>query len=195
MENQLFENIPSLRVILCCQCQHGVRPAEVEQHLKQKHQFTHQPATLIAEAVHQWEDIEQASKGIQIPRVLNMPLPILPCQTNGLLCQRDPECQYLVCNMDTMRKHWREIHHWSQHTRRGRVGPREKAQGEAELARSFTQVSWQQVFPSGKGSHYIHIQYPNGHQSPSLLAGHTAQVVDHIITTWEQAQAARDQQA
>ncbi|KAL2816573.1 hypothetical protein BDW59DRAFT_166298 [Aspergillus cavernicola] len=94
-----------------------------------------------------------------------------------------------------MQKHWREIHQWSQHTRRGRVGPREKAQGEAELARSFAEVSWQQVFPSGKGSYYIHIQYPNGRQSPPPPAGHTEQVVDYMIATWEQAQAARGQEA
>jgi hypothetical protein len=64
--------------------------------------------------------------------------------------------------MEPMRKHWRTIHQWSQQAHHGRVGPKEKARGEAELQQSFQYVSWQQVFPSGLGSHYIHIHYPTG---------------------------------
>ena len=148
MENELFQKIPSLRVIICRQCKHGVRPAEVERHLKQKHPFKHGLAHQLAQAVGQWEDIEQDSAAIQIPGVLNDPLPIIPCEPSGLLCQRqDPPCHYVASSINTMRNHWRQVHGWSQQTRRGRVGQQERAQGAAELGHSFTTVAWQQIFP------------------------------------------------
>jgi hypothetical protein len=106
MEEAVFERIPSLRIIICRQCQYGVRPADVPRHLKQQHQYRHQAACQVANAVRQWEDIEQDSDLIQVPRQLEAPLPIIPCHAGGLLCQRDPpQCQYVACNMDAMRKH------------------------------------------------------------------------------------------
>ncbi|KAL2835765.1 hypothetical protein BJX68DRAFT_251333, partial [Aspergillus pseudodeflectus] len=190
MENQLFEKVPSLQVIICRQCKHGVRPAEVERHLKRKHRFSHQQATQVSQAVRQWEGIQQDSQAIQIPWVLDCPLPVLPCHANGLLCQRDyPQCQYVACHMDAMRKHWRTTHQWCQQSRRGRVGQREQARGKAELARSYTRVAWQQVFPTRKGSHYIHIQYPDGRQSPPPPAEQAQQAVDAMVIAWERARA------
>ncbi|BCR92934.1 uncharacterized protein ACHE_80834S [Aspergillus chevalieri] len=95
-----------------------------------------------------------------------------------------------------MRKHWRQVHQWSQQTRRGRVGQRERTQGAAELRRSFTTVAWQQIFPSGPGSHYIHIRFPEGHPPPPLPPADQAQrAVDAIITAWDQARTAQEQQA
>ncbi|BCR90122.1 uncharacterized protein ACHE_60008A [Aspergillus chevalieri] len=199
MENELFQKIPSLQVIICRQCKHGVRPAEVERHLKRKHQFKHQSAHQLAQAVQQWEDIEQDSAAIQIPPVVDNPLPILPCEPSGLLCQRhDPLCHYVASNMGTMRNHWRQVHQWSQQTRRGRVGQRECTQGAAELRRSFTTVAWQQIFPSGPGSHYIHIRFPEGHPPPPPPpppADQAQRAVDAIITAWDQARTAQEQQA
>ncbi|CEL10290.1 hypothetical protein ASPCAL13411 [Aspergillus calidoustus] len=146
--------------------------------------------------VHQWEDVQQDSQAIQIPRVLDHPLPILPCHTNGVLCQRDPtQCQYVAASMNSMRKHWQATHKWSRQARRGRVGQREKARSEAELARSFRQVAWQQAFPSSPGSHYIHIQYPDGRQSPPPPAEQAQQAMDAMVIAWERARAREVEQA
>ncbi|KAH1429787.1 hypothetical protein KXX32_004325, partial [Aspergillus fumigatus] len=90
--------------------------------------------------------------------------------------------------MESMRKHWRTIHKWSQQTHRGRAGPKEKARGEAELQQSFQYVSWQQVFPSGLGSHYIHIRYPDWVPLPPSMQGVQA-AVNEVVQAWEQAQA------
>ncbi|KAF7184796.1 hypothetical protein CNMCM7691_006404 [Aspergillus felis] len=73
-------------------------------------------------------------------------------------------------------------------THRGRVGPKEKARGEAELQQSFQYVLWQQVFPSGPGSHYIHIRYPEG-QLPAPSTDYIQAAVDEVVQAWEQAQA------
>ncbi|CEL11545.1 hypothetical protein ASPCAL14646 [Aspergillus calidoustus] len=200
MESQLFEKIPSLQIIICRPCKHAVRPADVQQHLKRQHGYNYQAASQVADMVHQWEDVQQDSQAIQIPRVLDHPLPILPCHTNGVLCQRDPttQCQYVAASMNSMRKHWQATHQWSRQARQGRVGQREKARSEAELARSFRQVAWQQAFPSGPGSHYIHIQYPDGRQrSPPLPppAEQAQQAVDAMVIAWERARAREAEQA
>jgi hypothetical protein len=61
--------------------------------------------------VRAWEDIQQESQAIRIPRVLDQPLPVLPCHTNGMICQWDPtRCQYVTASMESMRKHWRTTH-------------------------------------------------------------------------------------
>ncbi|KAL2835500.1 hypothetical protein BJY01DRAFT_252624 [Aspergillus pseudoustus] len=77
----------------------------------------------------------------------------------------------------------------------GCVGQQDKARGEAELARSYTRVAWQQVFPTRKGSHYIHIQYPDGRQSPPPPVEQAQQAMDAMVITWEQARAQHEQQA
>ncbi|KAJ0306522.1 hypothetical protein COL922a_013891, partial [Colletotrichum nupharicola] len=98
--------------------------------------------------------------------------------------------------MASIRVHWHQAHQWSrQGRRRGRISQREKARGEAELARSFTRVAWQQVFPSGRGSHYIHIKYPDGRQSPPPPAEQAQQAVDAMVIAWERARAQAAEQA
>ncbi len=64
MEHVLFQTIPSLRVMVCRRYKHGIRPAEAEQYLKQKHQLDHVTAVQICKAVQQWKDIKQESNVI-----------------------------------------------------------------------------------------------------------------------------------
>ncbi|KAJ0412938.1 hypothetical protein BJY00DRAFT_320302 [Aspergillus carlsbadensis] len=97
--------------------------------------------------------------------------------------------------MASIQVHWQRVHHWSQQGRRGRVGQREKARGEVELAWLYTRVAWQQAFPSGPGSHYIHIQYPDGRQSPLPRAEQAQQAMDAMVTAWERARAQHEQRA
>jgi hypothetical protein len=198
MENQFFEKIAGLRVIICRHCQYGVRPAEIQQHLKRQHQYSHQAASQVANMVHQWEDIQQESEDIYIPLALDHPLPVLPCHRDGILCQREPTwCQYVAASMNSMWKHWKTSHQWSQQSCGGRVGQREQARGQAELARSYWRVAWQQVFPTRKGSHYIHIRYLDGRrQSPPPPPAEQAQrEVDAMLAAWERARAQHEQQA
>ncbi|KAF7585812.1 hypothetical protein BBP40_010066 [Aspergillus hancockii] len=86
-----FEPLPQLKVIVCRRCQYAVRPAEVERHLTHQHYMTHRVATPIVQAIRQLSDIEQDSLAIQVPLVLDDPLPIIPCHSNGLPCQRAPD--------------------------------------------------------------------------------------------------------
>jgi len=74
------------------------------------------------------------------------------------------------------------------------VSQNAKARGEEELQRSFQYVSRQQVFPSGQGSHYIHIRYPDG-QQPSASTDHVQAAVDEVLQAWEQAQEQAQAQA
>jgi hypothetical protein len=52
MDGQLFERIPSLRIVICRACRYGVRPADIQRHLKQQHQYTHEAAGQVAQGVH-----------------------------------------------------------------------------------------------------------------------------------------------
>ncbi|KAH8425087.1 putative telomere-associated RecQ helicase [Aspergillus melleus] len=69
--------------------------------------------------------------------------------------------------MKSMQKHWQTAHQWSQYPERGRVRLSQRAERQAELQQSYELVSYQQLFPSRAGSHYIHIRFPHGRQ-PSL---------------------------
>jgi hypothetical protein len=57
-----------------------------------------------------------------------------------------------------MRKRWQQVHGWTQQNRRGQMRAAEQAAGEAELQPSFHKVAWQQVFPTRKNSHLVHIR-------------------------------------
>jgi hypothetical protein len=138
MENQLFHQVPTLGILICHQCKHGVRPTEVEQHLKKKHYLKYIVAIQITQAISQWHDIQHDSSAIQIPQALDEPLPILPCHTDGLLClQGLTQCNYVATTIKSMRKHWQVVHQWSQQSHRGRVSQKDKARGKAELQQSF----------------------------------------------------------
>ena len=190
MENQLFKKVPSLQIIICRRCQQGIRPVEVEQHLKKQHQLPHPNAHAISQAVQEWRDIEQDSQAINIPYFLDEPLPILPCEPSGLQCYRqDPPCQHLVSSMKAMRNHWRDVHGWSQYSHRGRVSKAQQAASQAELQQSFRCVSWQQVFRGGKGSHYIHIRFPDGVPKPPPQITPIHQAVDAMCMSWQEQQA------
>lgn len=110
MENEWFQKVPILRILLCRQCKYGVRPREVKQHLKKRHQLNHTVASQVAKAVTQWDDVTQDSNDIEIPHALDEPLPLLPCEPSGLLCRRDPQCHFIASTMASIRKHWRISH-------------------------------------------------------------------------------------
>ncbi|KAG2420418.1 hypothetical protein HFD88_005219 [Aspergillus terreus] len=57
----------------------------------------------------------------------------------------------------------------------------QRAQREAELQRSYEIVSYQQLFPSRAGSHYIHIRFPHGRALPPPRPSQAQQAVDTAI--------------
>ena len=143
MEHQIFEKIPSLQIIVCRSCQHGVHPKEITTHLQVKHSMKPRESKPIAERVAQWRDIIQEPEAVQIPRELDHPIPIIPVNTNGLQCQRGANpCTTITTSIKAMRKHWQEAHGWSQYCQPGRVPVARRAQQEAELQESICTVAW-----------------------------------------------------
>lgn len=57
-----------------------------------------------------------------------------------------------------MRKHWQQVHGWTQHHHSGYVSRQDREQGMAGFQQSFRMVAWQQVLPSRKNSHLVHIR-------------------------------------
>lgn len=95
--------------------------------------------------------------------------------------------------MKVMRMHWQRVHQWSQYPKRGRGPQSQRAQREAELQQSYKTVSYQQLFPSRAGSHYIHIQFPHGRAPPPPRPSQAQQAINAVVQAWEQAEAAHRQ--
>ncbi|KAL5366530.1 hypothetical protein BJX96DRAFT_180811, partial [Aspergillus floccosus] len=183
METELFPVLSPLQILICRYCQYGVRFAEVENHLKKQHQLGHADVVSVLQAIQQWPQIEQDSSNLHIPTALDDPLPILPCRSNGLLCQRGAEpCNHITSTIESMRTHWRRVHQWSQQARPGRLRASERARSEAELQQS------------GRGSHYIQIRFPNGRPSPPPPPDQAQQAVDQVLQAWEAAERAQANQ-
>ncbi|KAL2801581.1 hypothetical protein BJX63DRAFT_417051 [Aspergillus granulosus] len=158
MDHSIFTKIPKLQIIVCCQCKHAVHPKKVKAHLQTKHFMKLHECQPIAGTIMGWNNITQNPDNVHIPRKLEEPLPVLPVHTNSIQCQRDPECQYIGTHIQTMRKHWSQVHGWTQQSQRGRVSEVERARGKVEFQQSFRTVAWQQVFPTRKNSHLVHIR-------------------------------------
>jgi uncharacterized C2H2 Zn-finger protein len=164
MENQFFIRLPIFPVVICRQCQHGVWPSSIASHLKgSAHQVQHQEAQQVQEAIQQWDGIQHDSSQLELPSVLDERIPQLPIYPDGLLCWREyPRCGFVARSMETMKQHWRKIHGWSMQSHGGRMNRQQKEQAQIESQRSFRTVSCQRVFPTCKGSHFIHIRHPGG---------------------------------
>ncbi|KAL2802149.1 hypothetical protein BJX63DRAFT_415743 [Aspergillus granulosus] len=159
MAHPIFQKIPDLQIIVCCQCKHGVHSKKVETHLRKKYYLPTAEIQSIIQTVQQWDDIIWDPAIVQIPRTLDSPLPIVPVHINGMQCRRDPiHCQYISTHVKRMRKHWREAHSWTQQTGSGRVPVPQQNEDQAEFQQSFRTVAWQQVFPTRKNSHLVHIR-------------------------------------
>jgi hypothetical protein len=119
----------------------------------------HAEAVLIQDAVQEWEGIAQHAADVVIPHHINQAFPGLPTHPDGLLCRRDyPGCQYIGRSLNSMRNHWRAAHGWSRYPRGGRIRWEQHIQQEAELQQSYVIVTCQRIFPTRKGSHYIHVR-------------------------------------
>ncbi|KAL4755584.1 uncharacterized protein BDW70DRAFT_146292 [Aspergillus foveolatus] len=161
MEHLIFKKIPELRIIVCRQCEHAVHPKEVDTHLRKKHHMKTAKIQPILRTIQQWNDISGEPDMVYIPRELDGAIPIIKVHTNGMQCRQDPQCQYIGTHINTMRKHWQQVHGWTQHPHRGHVTAEEKRQGVVELQQSYRRVAWQQVFPTRKNSHLVHIRSLN----------------------------------
>jgi hypothetical protein len=188
----LFQMLDGLPVIICKACQHGVWPFEIVRHLKSNvHRIKHAEAVQIQEAVQQWEGVAPSPDAVVIPHQVDEAFPGLPTYLDGLLCRREfPGCQYIGRSLDNMRRHWRTVHGWSQYTRGGRIRREERIQQEAELRRSYVIVTCQRIFPSRKGSHYIHV-HGGTEEEPHIpvRADQVDQAVDEVVHAYRTQEA------
>ncbi|KAK6812329.1 hypothetical protein RU639_011794 [Aspergillus parasiticus] len=157
MEHPIFQKVEGLPVIICKTCQCGVWPNEIVSHLKNRvHRRPHAEAVQTQELVQQWDGIAQDAQEATIPDQIDEPVPGLPTYSDRWMCCRDyPRCRYIGRSINSMRSHWRKVHGWSLHSR-GRVSRQREIEGAAELQQSYILVTYQQIFPSRQGSHYIH---------------------------------------
>ena len=85
--------------------------------------------------------------------------------------------------MESIQRHWQQIYSWSRQIYRGRVTREQRVQREAELRRLYILVNCQQIFPTRKEFHYIHVR--DGETEPYIPV--PTDQVDKAIAAVQQA--------
>ncbi|KAB8206542.1 hypothetical protein BDV34DRAFT_193485 [Aspergillus parasiticus] len=105
------------------------------------------------------------------------------------MCCRDyPRCRYIGRSINSMRSHWRKVHGWSLHSR-GRVSRQREIEGAAELQQSYILVTYQQIFPSRQGSHYIHVRGGKREPHRPVSTEQVDQAIEAVRKAVKEAQA------
>ena len=158
MENQIFTKPGEFPIIICKQCQIGVRPSEISRHIQgAQHRLGLPTGRQLQHAIQQWNRVQECEHW-EVPNTVHDPIHGLPVHTDGLLCTRTSECGYVVRSVDVMKRHWREKHGWKPSS--SKVRPRTAARDSAQQqVQQFSRaVVYQQAFNQGTGRHYIHVQ-------------------------------------
>ena len=87
-----------------------------------------------------------------------------------------------------MRRHWRQIYSWSQNPCQGHIGREKQIQEETELRQLYILVNCQQIFPTRKGFHYIHVR---GGETEPYIPVPTAQVDKAIAAVQQTVETAQ----
>ena len=67
MENQWFVYVPTVHAVMCQCCEYAVQPKQIASHLQgTHHQMPAVQAQAVAEAVAQWEEVEQETEQIDL---------------------------------------------------------------------------------------------------------------------------------
>jgi hypothetical protein len=158
MASQFFHQPSTDPVFVCKTCEYVIRPREVLRHLQSaNHRLPMRTARQIAEVV-QTSDRAHECDAWQPPTMVNTPIANLPVFSDGILCEKDPVCQFIARSIRTMRYHWRRCHGWVAPTN---LGGRRRTQGlpvaEQQIQQFTRIVRCQRAFPSRIGSHYIRV--------------------------------------
>ncbi|KAE8371107.1 hypothetical protein BDV26DRAFT_299098 [Aspergillus bertholletiae] len=173
MDHPIFQKLDGLPIIIC-------RP----------HRKPSAEAIQIQKTIQDWPGIVQQVEEAEIPYKIDQALTGLPIYSDGLMCCHDsPRCHYISRTIKSMREHWRQIHGWSQNPCRGRVTREQWIQGETELRQSYILVNCQQIFPTRKGSHYIHVR---GGETEPYIPVQTEQVDEAIAAVQKAVEYLQD---
>jgi hypothetical protein len=90
--------------------------------------------------------------------VVNTPIANLPVFSDGILCEKDPFCQFIARSIGTLRYHWRKCHAWVALVNYGGRRRQQGLSAAEQQIQQFTRViRCQRAFPSRIGSHYIRV--------------------------------------
>ena len=88
---------------MCKTCEHAIRPREVLRHLQSaNHRLPIRIARQITHVV-QTSDRAHECDEWQPPTAVNDPIPNLPVFSDGILCEKDPFCQFIARSVGTLR--------------------------------------------------------------------------------------------
>lgn len=166
-------------VVLCTQCQHGIRSKHLVAHFAHSHRLSKPGQVALQAFVRECiEEISRLDQAPQLPETLARVLDGFPTRHHLVRCTLEPAgCNYVCSTSHDMRRHCREQHHWVEHGRRGR--PSASSCGSVM---PWQKTTAQRLLQTGPGSCWIPIQptssKPGG--TPPEIPSTSRDLLSHI---------------
>jgi Orsellinic acid/F9775 biosynthesis cluster protein D len=167
-----FHHLVEYQLAVCKECQYAVWPEQIAGHLHGKHhKIPRKRAQEIAEKVCSWPGLIPFASELEVPDMIDRPIPQLVLYEDGLMCQLDPEkCSYICRDRKTLKHHWHKEHQYSVALGRGGSGIAKKQALESRFESAVKHVHCQRFFPTYHGSQYFEVRMPEEVQDDQARA-------------------------
>jgi superfamily II DNA helicase RecQ len=167
-----FHHLVEYQLAVCKECQYAVWPEQIAGHLHGKHhKIPRNQANAIAEEVCNWFGLIPFASELEVPAMIDRPIPQLPLYEDGLMCQLEPEkCSYICRDKKALKHHWYKKHQYSVASGRGGSGAKKKQIVESRFESAVKHVYCQRFFPKYHGSQYFEVCVPREAQDDQARA-------------------------
>jgi superfamily II DNA or RNA helicase len=179
---------PELQVLICRGCGYAVRQGHVRTHLLRQHPNLGPQVRTITLATQEVDGLVGEAEGRLPPMFHSAHLALRPPR-EGFRCRLGVRtCTHVGGSVKSMKEHGRKVHQWTERRRRGKPSRGAVPQRGADGQAPWEAVRFQQVFPSGPGSHFIEVGPDQ--EGPSSLLTTTTTVFSEIDRLRTEAQQA-----
>jgi superfamily II DNA helicase RecQ len=193
IEFQHFGHLAEYCIAVCKECRHGVLPSHIKSHLQRAHKVKQKQAEEIAERVRSWPGLIEYASEIQVPIQVVAPISQLPVYSDGLLCQLDAaSCSKVFRSQDVIKKHWRQVHHWSVGSKGGHLSLAVQKEIQLRVDEGCRRVHCQRLLIQGPGSQYFEVQPPDDDDDAAIVPvdseARWARVGEAMAKAWERVE-------
>ena len=140
---EIFTHFSEFKVVVCQRCMHAVIPSQISSHLTRKHpSTTPQVRREIVTDVEGLHDVATALDQVSYPEPTSEPVAGLPVYSDGFQC----DCGYICHRIDTIQRHCRNVHGWTNARRPGRPTAHGSVDGHQAEVPWVSDVSYQRFF-------------------------------------------------
>jgi Orsellinic acid/F9775 biosynthesis cluster protein D len=179
---EYFHHLVEYQLAVCKECQYAVWPEQIAGHLHGKHhKIPRKQANKIAEEVCSWFGLIPFASELEVPNMIDQPIPQLPLYEDGLMCQSEPEkCSYICRDKKTLKHHLRKSHQYSVALGPGGSGTKRKQMIESRFENVVKHVHCQRFFPKYHGSQYFEVRTPKEVQNDQARAVAREELWDQV---------------